>query len=355
MTKKRSNVRIWWIDDETDRLKPSAQQAIRHPDQRQLPGRSAELTVIKLGKNMPMMQVLADFNAARNAGKSPDLIIVDQMLNQLSNGDGVVQKGSSFAVALRDKDPMIPLVGVTGAPFSDVAELQKRQFIEFFPRDDLQSGARIPDLYAIADGFVELINLSGKASAATHSSKQLLRLLNCPVEDSDLLLNCIPGEFRSEWDQGTPHGFACWIWHTLLGRPGFLYDELETSTLLGLKPEGLNKLTKLLKNCKYAGAFVSASRPRWWISRVRQTVRELTNAKATEPLWTLGRKLVGEKEKETYSRCHGISGGDVVPSVVAFSDGTLHKRVQAHIEDTKPLENDTPPLGFEQRRVFARR
>jgi hypothetical protein len=167
------------------------------------------------------------------------------------------------------------------------------------------------------------------------------------------LIDCIPGEFKSPWDQGTPHAFARWIWHTLMGRPGFLYDWLEVSTLLGLKQEGLSKLTKLLSKCKYAGAFASASRPRWWVSKVRQQVREITKAKPTEPLWELGRKLVDDKN--LFSKCHGASGRDIVPNVVAFSDGRLQKRVQTRIEDTEPLSTDTPPLGFEQRRVFFRK
>jgi hypothetical protein len=314
------------------------------------------LKVIRLGKSISVEQVLVDIDQARKTGELPNLIVVDQMLT-LSSSGGVIQKGSSFAVTLRDRNPknsLIPLVGVTGAPLSEVAELQRRQFIEFFPRDDLQSGARVPDLYSIADGFAALLSEYYKASSRPISSKSFLRLFDTPEEDAPLLLNCIPGEFKSVWDEGTPHEFAQWIWHTFMARPGFLYDDIETSTLLGLNQDGFSRLWKQLVQCRYDGAFASAGRVRWWVSKIRQKTRELTRAVPTDPIWTLGRQLVGDKS-QFFSKCLGMPVEDAVPNVVAFADGTLRKRVQTRLEYAEPLETDSPPLGFEQRYVCLRK
>jgi len=349
MTKSLPLLRIWWIDDETDRLSLSAQKAIERPDHPRLRGkRAAKLVVIKVGERKRVAEVLTELDEACRRSEAPHLIVIDQMLN-LPNDDGVVQRGSGFAAAMRDKHPTIPLVGVTGASASEIAALQKEQFIEFFERDSLQSGDRIPDLYGIADGFAGVLKArpKGKTSAVTN----LLKLLDCPTEDRALLVECLPGPFKAPWDEGTPHAFARWVWHNLTGRAGFLYDDLEGATLVGLKREGFQLLSARLKECEYLGAFSSASRLRWWVSKVRQKVRELTRAESTEPLNSLGRKLIGDK-KELFSKCYGNAEAEAVPDVVAFADGTQRKRVQTRVGDTKPLETDTAPLGFEQRRVF---
>jgi hypothetical protein len=84
-------------------------------------------------------------------------------------------------------------------------------------------------------------------------------------------------------------------------------------------------------------------------------VRQKFKANVAEPLWKLGRKLLPSPTARDLSRCHGRKTEDCIPDVVAFEDELQRDRVQARSEDTRPLEIDTPPTGFEQRRVFFRR
>jgi len=344
----RHRLRIWWMDDEPDRLTTFARNTIAQPDQ--LAGRSAELRVVKLGGDKGLVAILDDLDSEKRKNRGPDLIVIDQML-QLTAADAYLQRGSSLAAAIRDKFPNIPLVGVTGANFGDVDELQKTQFIEFFLRDQIADGTHIPDLYAIADGYASLVKFFGSSGASNSLALDLCKLVKCPVSDTDLFISSLPGDFKSTWDAGTTHTFARWIWHNLQGRPGLLYDDLETATLLGLKREGLALLHQRLITCAYKGIFVSATRPRWWVSLVRKRIRQVAKGSMADPLSKLGRKLAVQPQH--FSKCHGRPNSSDVPTVVAFSDGTQRKRIQARIEDTVPLETDSPPFGFEQRRVFA--
>ena len=257
---------------------------------------------------------------------------------------------------MRVARPDVPVVGATAVDFDRIADLQKDQFVEFFRIDDLQSGERIPDLYAIANGFQQVVAIPKTSTSSRQRRNRVIRLLDCPIEDVELLSQCIPGEFAADWDSETPHTFARWVWHIFTGRPGFLYDDLEIATVLGLTASGLARVEAELRNCEYEGAFASSMRRRWWVSKVRTTVRRKFKADVAEPLWKLGRQLLPAQSAKDLSRCHGRKGDrDCVPDVVAFEDELMQDRIQARSEDTRPLDLDTPPTGFEQRRVFFRR
>lgn len=205
-------------------------------------------------------------NTAKRDGHLPHLIIVDQVLNR---NDGVVRRGSSVAVALRAQAPEVPIVGVTAAALKDVAELQKDQFIEFFDIGDMQSGSKIPDLFAIAEGFPSIAAVRSSTQEATILRKTIFKLLRCPKQDVDFLSSCLPGEFITPWDDERPHAFARWIWHVFTARAGFLYDDLEIATLLGVNISGLESIIQHISGCEYLGTLQSESRRRWWVSKVR--------------------------------------------------------------------------------------
>lgn len=341
----RRILRICWMDDEPDRLKGSARDGLQNPES--LKGRRADLKVVDLGGKADITAILAELDEDKKEGRSPHLIVIDQMLQK---AESFLQRGSSLAAMIRDKDTGAALVGVTAADPIEVGALQREQFIEFFSRDDISTAERIPDLYAIADGFAALSAFKDSSGTSSTIAEDLCKLVKCPPADKELFVSILPGVFKATWDNGTRHSFARWIWHELLGRPGLLYDELEAATLLGLKAEGFEKLKSRLTACEYGGAFASVSRPRWWVSRLRERVRKLTGGTVADPLSSLGRKLIDDQS--LFSKCHGRPHAAEVPTVVAYSDGTKRKRIQARIEDTAPLETDTPPLGFEQRRIY---
>jgi hypothetical protein len=354
---KRSKLSIWWVDDEPGRVKNLAIGRIEERAS-DLAGAEAKVEPIILKTQKDRLAFEGRLVPPRRARATlPSLIVLDQNLNEVAT-EGLKLQGSSLAVSIRAAAPLIPVVGVTAVGIPKIPELQREQFIELFSLDDLQSGARVPDLYAIIDGFAALSTGRNRRSVGGDQSARvrlIRRWFGCPAEDNDLLSSCLPGDFLGAWDTETPHVFARWVWHTLLGRPGFLYDDLEIATLLGLTQSGLTMLLPKLGGCGYDGIFASVARRRWWLSRVRHAVRDAAGASASEPLWKLGRELLGAERAADFSRCHGRPESDCVPDVVAFEDDLLRDRVQALSEDTKLLETDTPPPGFEKRLVFTGR
>lgn len=342
---------IWWVDDEPDRLGGTARGRIEEPTISALRGRKAKIEPQLLKNEEQRIQLEKSLVQAKSTKSLPDLIVVDQILNR---NDGVVRRGSSVAVAFRAQAPSVPIVGVTAAAFNDVAELQKDQFIEFFCLDEIQSGSHIPNLYAIADGFSRLVAVKSASKEPGKHLNTLLKLVDCPREDIDFLSSCLPGEFLSPWDDETPHSIARWIWHTFIGRAGFLNNDLEIATMLGLNELGLSKIIKHIADCTYNGVFASPARRRWWVSQVRYKIRAITNASVTDPLWQIGRNLT-KRQPSGFSRCHGELNDDCIPDVVAYEDDTRRQMIQARSEDTKPIPTDTPPIGFEQRRVFSKK
>ena len=353
MTKRK--LVMWWIDDEPKRLKSLALRRIeegRHPA---LTGkRHAKLEPMFLRDTADRIELEGTLTKAEKGRKLPDLIIFDQNLN-LAAANGIELRGSVLAVAVRAQAPTVPIVGVTAGDFSRIAELQRDQFIELFRLDDLQSGDRIPDLFAIADDYARIARERESSDSPIRRLRRILRWFDCPGDDADFLSSCLPGDFIAPWDDETAHAFARWVWHTLVGRAGFLIDDLELATMLGVKEKGLEKLTEHLRRCEYRGIFNSPVRRRWWVSRAREAIRSAAAAPTTEPLWKLGRQLLTEKYAVDFSKCYGPASKDCVPDVVAFQDDTRRQRVQARGDDTKLIETDTPPVGFEQCRVFCKK
>jgi len=345
---KNKTLQIWWVDDEAERLRSRAIKRIQEGGGASVKARwRAKVWLLCLKDQTGRIEFEKEMDRAKRNKKLPHLIVLDQNLNI---ADGL--RGSSFAVSIRAEIPSVPIVGVTAVELEKIADLQREQFIELFSLDGLQSGDRIPDLFSIATGFAKVASSYRRTTNPSERTGQILQWLDCPKDDSDFLSKCLPGEFIDEWDDETGHSFARWVWHTFAGRPGFLSDDLEIATVLGLKESGLMRLETKLNGCDYRGVFSSSARRRWWVSKVRRAVRELTKASATEPLWKLGRQLIGDQYVRDFSRCHGRSPKGCVPDVVAFSDDTLRDPIQARMQDTKPLDTDTPPFGFEQRRVF---
>ena len=345
---KKQRLIIWWVDDEASRLKKLAIGRIEAAGKRRTKYADVKVDLHFLKTQQDRVKFEQALIAAGQRDSLPSLVVLDQNLN-LAEG----LRGSSVAVFVRAEAPAVPVVGVTAADVRRIADLQKDQFVELFSLDELQSGDRISDLFAIADGFSSVYGNSGKAASPEKQLKQILKWLDCPEGDSALLGACVPGDFLAVWDEETPHSFARWVWHVLTGRLGFLCDDLELATLLGLQESGLQAVRANLKGAVYEGVFASDSRRRWWVSRASSAVRKATKSDVLTPLWKLGRQLATETQVRGFSRCFGQTDRKCVPDVVAYSDDTHRERVQTRSEDTEPVETDTPPPGFEQYRVFC--
>lgn len=343
---------FWWVDDEvtsrTAGLVRPHLESPRHPTLRAA-GLGATLVekVIPGGGDWTSVETTL---AGLKPAERPDLIIIDQRLGSVHKAKRL---GTSLAVILRAQAPDIPIVLTSAAAADSVVSEQRKGVIDFFAVASIQSGDRIPDLYAIATGFRRVLDAEIKPPVEKQL-KTLLDLLSVPVGDRELFGHCLPPVFTHVWDDQTSHTFARWTWNELLCRAGFLQDDLGIATMLGLDVSCLSHLEKKLDGCTYDGAFVSPIRRRWWASLVRDRVLKLTKGTIDQPMWELGRSLVGSKHL-TISRAYGHKTTDLPPDCVAFKDGLQKVRVAARTEDTVTLPFELPAPGFEPVRIFRKK
>ena len=343
---------FWWIDDQANRLDTATKRAIERPIHSS--SHRANLIPKEIKNENDISSLIATIaDKARNKKDYPDLLLVDQKLD-IQTAGAITQHGSSLAVILREKAPEIPLIGFSGANEKDFPLLQREQFIDFLPRESISTSERIPDIYAIAEGYNAIYQR--RIDTNFNSIENILSLVKVPKEDEDLLASCIPGMFIADWDNETSHSLSRWIWHVLLGMPGFTYDKLEVATLLGLTPEGFDKISSSFSSCIYQGVFASYSRTRWWLSLVRTTARKAVKANNSRPIWQIGRQMA-KQDSTLFSKCYGQRSTDCVPDVVAFRDELFDpsKRVQALLSDTIIVKADSPPPGFEPKRVLPKK
>jgi hypothetical protein len=349
---------FWWIDDNAIRIKPLVIKGIEQPRHADLKHQHVRAKVIIkpiAGGNWSAVE--KELISASQRQRLPDLIIIDQILGSTSSN--LMQYGSSLAASLRAQNAGIPIVLVSAGPTKQTFFAQRRkEGIECFSLDDLESGWRVPDLYAICDGFASVVKAISHKTADVQSQAddamrwKIVNLLRIPKEDQELFNHCIPREFIIVWDPETPHTFSRWVWNDFLARRGFLSDELGIATMLGLKCSGLHHLPKGLDACTYSACFASAARPRWWVSSVRRFIRKEAHGTLLDPLWKLGRKLVNRRQHHSKSYGHQAKG---IPDCVAFTDDRLATEVAACQQDTIILPYDVPRPGFDPLRVFRKR
>ena len=330
-----THYRFIWFDDSPDQISRSLKDAIEHPDVPE--GHTAELTVHSLN-NVNVAHELAAYIEQSPA----DLVILDHVLNKAA-GAPILRRGSTVAAELREHSPNTPFIGVSGAESTDVSFLNAREYIDLFERDRLT--AAIPSFFAIARDFRCL------TPERIHPIEGCLELMGCPVDDREGLILAMPEELKEPPDKGTPHELARWIWKSLMGRPGFLYDQLHAAMLIGVTEDAFSKVAPLFDEAVYTGLFASSTRQRWWVSRLKKLLLKLVPEPRLAVPAKRGRSLPGI-EAADYSRCHFTD--QPFPDCVAAADSASCEFYPARCEITIIDPTDTPIVGFEPRRIIKR-
>lgn len=139
--------------------------------------------------------------------------------------------------------------------------------------------------------------------------------------------------------------------HTVIQKPGFLYDRLWTATTLGIKNESFKKVETLFEKARYKGIFSmqgDLKTQRWWQSIIKKTLfSEVLDSDEVLP-WNLGYKLRG-LIKNDRSRCH--SCGKENPEIVGYTDEDAKTAVPLHIGCSMPHPRFESSLYFEEIRM----
>jgi hypothetical protein len=330
-----------WIDDKTQKAEAFRPSIEAGPKKSNL---SALVEVLQVTQ-----QILQDLETWSTKWQTavPDLFIIDHVFNLPLP---LALQGSSVAHLLRGKFPSTPMICVTAKTDSPNTLDQEDlvEYIALFPYTKLEED--IDDLYAIARDFRKL-RASGKKVR-----EHLVDCLKPPARDREDLLRILPEEFQNQLHGTTQHNMARWIYNILLQRPGFLYDQLNAATLLGLTTEGFAKVEPLFTKASYKGVFEMVSKPRWWVSELRRLLFKMVSDTAPDEPQLAGRTLPGVA-KGHYSRCYISKTTEPPPDTVVYVDATPNagrKVVRqefsaAHPKDVGVLAGFEAPLVLKKR------
>lgn len=293
---------------------------------------------------------VAEENIAERLGQIleehlPDLVIVDHKLDKTIGAlrNKLKSTGATAAEAIKDWNPQIPVVCVTKVDIDkNITFAQKWAYDAIFNAAHLTR--QNPILVAIAKGFRNLNR------SMPENEDDLLKRLGCPAVDRNRLIQVLPKDVRTGFGRkGYASVFWRWFSDFLFGRPGFLFDSMWAATLVGARESSFLRAQGKMKPARYKGIFANDVEPRWWASRILETVHKNSPQGKQDDPRLLGRAYL-EIPKQGYSKCE-ISQKDL-PDTVAFSDVTNKERRQVRLEFTKEHPGFPKLLFFEEMRVI---
>ena len=319
-------LKFYWIDDDPK---------LRTPESKNMEERLGVTIDYKDVKNNDLNACLQNILQSRQ----PDLILIDHKFDESKSL--IFKTGSTVAALIRDTWPSCPIICITGVDIDEV-DFQKRSLYEaIFQFHDISSHGET--ILSIAKSFKKINQIKPK------NVDSLLALLKAPESDLQTIETILPNELKDNFkDKGLSKYLSDWVRNVLMERPGFLYDKLWVSTLLGIKVDSFFKIEALIKPAKFKGIFADESNPRWWKSIVLDILTEKVKKKGLS--FEKGRELRGIVETD-YSKCH-VDNSDY-PETVAYEDETQSSNKYAmKLQNTisHPLYSDL--LFFDEIRLM---
>lgn len=332
-----------WIDDTPER----AEKWIGALDG-SLRGELVETKLEVVGLTNNFIEEL-DRKVGEWIANSPNLIMLDHNFSK-------VQKrlfgmhGSALAHLLRIQLPKTPIVCVSGQRLDsdDFNAEDISEYTYLFDVNQINSESDLETLFAIAKDF-HLLCFPEKVPVR-HA---LVDALKAPEADKQALISILPEEFEAELvvHSTSPHRIARWVLNVLMKRPGFLYDALETATLLGLTEAAfLTKIKPRFEDARYCGPFATDTRPLWWTSKLTEVLYAALPEHAVLPSQEAGRRFA-EIVEDDFSRCGVTNEHTPAPDVVAYTDATTasERKAVRHRFAIPLSEEASSLLGFPTR------
>jgi hypothetical protein len=274
-------------------------------------------------------------------GPRPRLVIVDHVLDKVTDIHPLFLKGSTIAEAIKEKWPSCPVIGVTNADNLKGIDLRTQgaydalfpfqKFSEYFDR-----------IRYIARGFE-------RTARTGRDIRKLIKLLKPPSQDEKRLFDALTDDLKGKrQDRSVASRMFRWVEH-LMDRPGLLLDGLWSATLLGLNEAGFAKVSYIFEKAKYSGVFARPTDYRWWSSGLSERLYKRYKPQAGELSWHVGRRLPGIR-KEHFSSCYYC--GKDFPETVAFLDDASAERHPMHLKCTELHPRHTRELYFEDIRIM---
>jgi hypothetical protein len=220
---------------------------------------------------------------------------------------------------------------------------KESEFEDLYAADEFSD--HFSTLFVLAGGFRKL------ATARLKTVDQLVHLLNPPNGDVVRLKSVVPTDLKDNWsDVSVARRVSSWIRHSIMGKPGFLYNREWTATLIGLKPEAYGKVEHLFVNAKYNGIFADNATERWWPSSIRELLFELVPESGTNLPWVAGHNLPRIKTSDQ-SSCYVC--GKLYPEILGYPDTRNKSWKPMHLACSQPHPQYEASLFFDQIRIMG--
>ncbi len=274
----------------------------------------------------------------------PNLIMLDHNFSNVPHRPFELQ-GSALAHLLRIRLPNIPIVCVSGQTIqSDEFSIEDiSEYTDMFEVNTLNTAENLERLFAIAKDFPKLCF---ESKAAVRGA--LIVLLKTPIIDRESLLRVLPEEIEDTVIHGSsPHRIARWLLNVFMKRPGFLFDELEAATFVGLKESAFrDKASSIFASARYEGPFATDSKPLWWASAMIDALYCSMPDSTAGSTQIAGRNLP-DINVDDYSICAQTGESTPPPDVVAYVDAANRERSAVSRRFTEFVSTETTArLGF---------
>jgi CheY-like chemotaxis protein len=274
-------------------------------------------------------------------GPQPSLVVLDHILDQTATSTALLRRGSTIAEAIKERWPTCPVIGVTGVDRNQIDVRTQETYDDLF--ESVNFGQYYERIDAIARDFAKIARRKPK------SVSDVVDLLQPPKEEVPRLEAALPQDLTKTRDGSVASRLYRWVSHVLRGRPGFLYDELWSATLLGLNETGLKRVERLFNSALYAGVFAVMNEPRWWKTKLSDILYARIPPDKGELSWHVGRRLPGIRS-EHFSKCY-VCKQDY-PDTDAFLDTATDERRAMHASCTILDPRFKRELYFEDLRVM---
>lgn len=320
-----TNLNFLWLDDNPKRYKDAENMATEL---------SANINFIGLKDKKPDEELLKILSIAE-----PDLVLMDHSLEQAENT--AIRSGSSAAAIIREKWQYCPIVAVTATDLADMDTRHRLAYEEIFQITCISK--KYSKIKAIAEGFRAM------KSNPPLAINDILKYLTVPEDEREKMTKVFPRELKENFhDKSLLLEIYRWCEFTLFKRPGFLYDRLWVSTLLGLNLDGFKQVEIKFESAKYQGVFANDSTERWWRSEVLSILGAETIQGGLP--WVLGRVLVNDN-RDHFSHC--FSSHEEFPETVAAVDETPDTDWQPmKLKHTDPHPFFEDMLFFDELRIM---
>ncbi|WP_336291253.1 hypothetical protein [Aeromonas dhakensis] len=274
----------------------------------------------------------------------PNLIMMDHNFASVAQRPFDLQ-GSALAHLIRIRFPKIPIVCVSGQSIQsdDFSIEDMSEYTDMFDVNTLSDEKNQEHLFAIANDFNRLF-FPPKSAVR----EALIDVLQAPDADRESLLRIMPEEIEGTYVHGSsPHRIARWMLSVLMKRPGFLYDELEAATFVGLNKIAFQeKTSEIFSSARYKGPFATDSRPLWWATAMADALYSALPDSMAASSQLAGRELPGINP-EDYSICAHTGQSSPPPDVVAYTDASNRELRPVSRQYTEIASTDSSAqLGF---------